>query len=120
FTYSDLKVAGPSITPGGTERVSVRVTNSGARAGTEVVQLCVHDLVGSVTRPVRALAGFRRVMLQPGEARTVEFTLGAKELGLYNPAMRFVVEPGTFHVYVGGSSVGGLEGEFTVRTATRR
>ena len=115
FTYSDLHLSAPSMGPGGTIKVTATVTNSGARAGAEVVQLYLHDAVGSVTRPVRALAGFHRVMLQPGEARTVEFTLGAKELGLYNPAMRFVVEPGTFHVYVGGSSVGGLEGEFTVR-----
>jgi beta-glucosidase len=115
FTYSDLKLSAPSVGPNGTIKVTATVTNSGARAGTEVVQLYVHDVVGSVTRPVRALAGFRRVMLEPGATRTVEFTLSAKELGLYNSGMKFVVEPGTFHVYVGGSSVGGLEGQFAVQ-----
>ena len=67
-----------------------------------------------MTRPVRALAGFRRVSLKPGEARTLELPLTGKELGLYNKDMEFVVEPGKFRVFVGGSSVGGLEGEFEV------
>ncbi len=113
FSYSDLRLA-PRITPTGTLRVSVAVTNTGSREAAEVVQLYVHDEVASVTRPVRALAGFRRVSLKPGEARTVEFSLTAKELGLYNQDMKFVVEPGKFRVFVGGSSVGGLEGEFEV------
>ena len=115
FGYSDLRLGAPRITPTGTERVSVTVTNTGSREAAEVVQVYVHDEVASVTRPVRALAGFRRVSLKPGEARTVEFPLTAKELGLYNKDMKFVVEPGKFRVFVGGSSVGGLEGEFEVR-----
>jgi len=114
FSYSDLKLSAPRITPTGTLRVSVTVTNTGSREGAEVVQLYVHDEVASVTRPVRALAGFRRVSLKPGEARTVELPLAAKELGLYNKDMKFVVEPGKFRVFVGGSSVGGLEAEFEV------
>src|SRR5438477_409378 len=114
FSYSDLRLSSPRITPAGTESVSVTVTNTGSREGAEVVQLYVHDEVASVTRPVRALAGFRRVSLKPGEARTVEFQLTPKELGLYNQNMKFLVEPGKFRVFVGGSSVGGLEGEFAV------
>ena len=114
FGYSDLKLGTPRITPTGTQRVSVTVTNTGTREGVEVVQLYVHDEVGSVTRPVRALAGFRRVSLKPGEARALEFQLTSKELGLYDRDMKFVVEPGKFRVFVGGSSVGGLEGEFEV------
>src|SRR5947207_8502195 len=94
--------------------VSTHVTSTGAREVSEVAQLYVHDEVASVTRPVRALAGFRRVSLKPGEARTVDFQLGPKELGLYNRDMKFVVEPGKFRVFVGGSSVGGLEAEFDV------
>src|SRR5207253_2074425 len=77
FSYSDLRLGAPRITPTGTLRVSVTVTNTGSREGAEVVQLYVHDEVASVTRPVRALAGFRRVSLKPGEARTVEFSLTA-------------------------------------------
>src|SRR5437763_3088443 len=114
FGYSDLRLSGSSIPPAGTLRVSVTVTNTGSRDGAEVAQLYVHDEVASVTRPVRALAGFRRVSLKAGEARTVEFRLTPKELGLYNKDMKFVVEPGKFRVFVGGSSVGGLEGEFEV------
>ncbi len=115
FEYKDLKLSAPSIAAGGTLNVSVTVTNTGAREGTDVAQLYVHDEVASVTRPVRALAGFRRVSLRPGESRTLEFTLTPKELGLYDQRMRFVVEPGKFRVYVGGSSEAGLEGEFEVR-----
>src|SRR5438132_344109 len=114
FGYSDLRLSAPRIAPAGTLKVSVTVTNTGAREGAEVVQLYVHDEVASVTRPVRTLAGFRRVSLKPGEARTVDFPLTGKELGLYNKDMKFVVEPGKFRVFVGGSSVGGLEGEFEV------
>ena len=114
FGYSDLRLSAPRIAPAGTLKVSVTVTNTGAREAAEVVQLYVHDEVASVTRPVRVLAGFRRISLKPGEARTVNFSLTAKEVGLYNRDMKFVVEPGKFRVFVGGSSVGGLEGEFEV------
>src|SRR5213592_31179 len=119
FGYSDLRLSAPRIAPAGTLRVSVTVTNTGAREGAEVVQLYVHDEVASVTRPVRALAGFRRVSLKPGEARTVDFQLTPKELGLYNRDMKFVVEPGKFRVFAGGSSVGGLEAEFEVTARLR-
>lgn len=115
FTYSDLRLGAPSIAPGGTLKVSVTVTNTGTRAGAEVAQLYVQDVVGSVTRPVRSLAGFRRVTLEPGASQKVDFVLTPQELGLYNQAMKFVVEPGKFRVFAGGSSVGGLEGEFDVR-----
>ena len=119
FGYADLRLSTSRITPAGTLRVSVTVTNTGAREGAEVVQLYVHDEVGSVTRPVRQLAGFRRISLKPGEARTVNFSLTAKELGLYNKDMKWVVEPGKFRVFVGGSSVGGLEAEFEVGARLR-
>src|SRR5213082_2594997 len=119
FSYSDLRLSSPRITPAGTESVSVTVINTGSREGVEVVQLYVHDEVASVTRPVRALAGFRRVSLKPGDARTLDFQLTSKELGLYNKDMKFVVEPGKFRVYVGGSSVGGLEAEFEVSARVR-
>jgi beta-glucosidase len=119
FTYSNLKLSAPRITATGALRVSVTVTNTGSHEGAEVVQLYIHDEVASVTRPVRQLAGFRRVTLKPGEARTVELPLTARELGLYNRDMKFVVEPGKFRVFVGGSSVGGLEAEFEVAGAAR-
>ncbi len=119
FDYKDLKLSAATISPAATLQVSVTLTNTGARDGAEVVQLYVRDEVASVTRPVRQLAGFRRVSLKPGEARTVAFTLGPKELGFYDPEMRFRVEPGRFRVYLGGSSAGGVEGAFEV-TAVKR
>jgi beta-glucosidase len=67
-----------------------------------VVQLYVRDVVASVTQPVRALRGFRRVRLEPGQSRRVEFTLGPAELSLVNERMERVVEPGAFDVMVGG------------------
>jgi beta-glucosidase len=119
FSYSNLRLSAPRIPPTGSLRVSVTVTNTGSREGAEVVQLYVHDEAASVTRPVRQLVGFQRVALKPGEARTVELALTARELGLYNRDMKFVVEPGTFRVFVGGSSVGGLEEQFEVAGAAQ-
>ena len=86
------------------QRVRVRVTNTGPRPGVEVVQLYLRDDVASVTRPVRELRGFQRVELQPGQSREVEFALGFDDLAVYDSRMRRVVEPGTFTVFVGGSS----------------
>jgi beta-glucosidase len=119
FGYGPLRLGARSVAPNGSLTVTATVTNTGPRAGVEVVQLYVRDEVASVTRPVRALAGFRRVALQPGESRAVEFTLGPEQLGFYDAAMRFVVEPGRFDVYVGGSSVGGVEASFEVRAPGR-
>jgi beta-glucosidase len=79
------------------------------------VQLYVRQDVGSVTRPVRELKGFLRVMLAPGESRRVEFSLPGRDLLIYDAAMRRVVEPGTFTVYVGTNSRDVTEGRFSVR-----
>jgi beta-glucosidase len=102
FGYDGLEVTPASIGPFGSATVKVTVRNTGSRAGDEVVQLYVHDVVASVTRPRRALKGFRRVTLAPGESRTVEFTLTPAELSLIDASGQRVVEPGTFEVMVGG------------------
>jgi beta-glucosidase len=120
FRYGAVRLSAGELAPDDSLTVSAAVTNAGERAGDEVVQLYVHDEVASVTRPVRALAGFRRVSLQPGETRTVQFTLGPEQLGLYDAAMRWVVEPGRFTVYVGGSSAEGVEAAFVVRPRAAR
>ncbi len=114
FSYSDLRLSAPRIGPAGSLTVSALVTNTGAREGTEVAQLYIRAEGASVTRPVRALAGFRRITLRPGEAQRVEFLLGTAQLGFYNEAMRFSVEPGRFRVFVGPSSAEGIEGTFEV------
>jgi beta-glucosidase len=115
FTLSDLRLGAEAITPAGTQKVAVTVTNTGARAGDEVVQLYVTDLAASVTRPVKQLRAFERVTLAPGASKTLAFTLGPQDLGLYDARMRWVVEPGRFQVTVGQSSEGGLTASFAVR-----
>ncbi len=114
FVLSDLSLSAGSIPVDGRLKVSVQVENNGRRAGDEVVQLYIRDLAASVARPVRELKGFQRVSLAPGEARVVEFELGPEELGFYALDGRFQVEPGRFHLFVGDSSVGGLEASFMV------
>jgi len=114
FRYDGLTLKQPRIRPDGTQDVSVRVTNTGKRAGTEVVQLYVRDDVASVTRPVRELRGFQRVELEPGQSRTVTFALGPDDLAFYGLDMKRTVEPGTFTVFVGGSSTADLQARFEV------
>ncbi len=114
FKYSQLSLQQPRIAADGTQQVSVTVTNTGARAGAEVVQLYVRDDVATVTRPVKALRGFERVELAPGESRTVTFKLGFEDLAMYDAAMKRVVEPGAFTVFAGGSSAQTLEAQFEV------
>jgi beta-glucosidase len=80
------------------------MTNTGKRAGDEVVQLYLHEVVASVTRPVKELRGFSRIRLAPGESKRVEFKLGPADLGLWNRDMKHVVEPGKFDIMVGASS----------------
>ena len=119
FRLSDLRLGARSIAPDGRLAVSVTVENTGSRAGDEVVQLYVRDVVRSVTPPVQELKGFRRVTLAPAERRRVEFVLGPEHLGFYDRRMRWVVEPGEFRIRVATSSVGGLEASFEVRAAGR-
>ena len=81
------------------------VTNTGKRAGTEVVQLYIRDLVSSVTRPVKELKGFKKVWLKPGESTTVDIRHHAgASLSFYDVNMKYVVEPGDFEIMVGNSS----------------
>jgi beta-glucosidase len=105
FKYSGLRVAPDSIGSEGQTKVSVEVTNTGAVRGDEVAQLYIHQKVSMVTRPVKELRGFRRMSLNPGETRTVEFTLGPRELAYLNREMQRVVEAGTFEIMAGGNSV---------------
>jgi beta-glucosidase len=104
FAYSAPMVAPAQIRPDGRATVSVDVTNTGNRAGDEVVQFYIRAEVSRATRPVMELKGFRRVTLKPGERRTVTFELGPEHLSYHGPDMKRVVEPGRFRVMVGGSS----------------
>jgi len=113
FDYSDLKVTQPSF-KSGTNQFSATITNQGPVAGTEIVQLYVRDLVGSVTRPVKELKGFQKITLQPGEARRVTFDLASGDLAFTGADETSVIEPGEYHVWIGPNSQEGLQGGFTL------
>ncbi|MEO8192400.1 MAG: beta-glucosidase BglX [Gemmatimonadales bacterium] len=104
YTYSSPRLSSETMGPRDSLRVEVTVTNTGRRAGEEIVQLYVQDEIASVTRPVIELRRFRRVPLGAGESRTVRFSLGLDDLAFYDTRMRRVAEPGSFRVFVGGSS----------------
>ena len=114
FAYTALQVTPERPTVTDTVQVSVTVTNTGTNAGDEVVQLYLRDCVSTVTTPLKALKGFKRVHLAPGESQTATFTLGFAELSLVNRSLDRVIEPGDFVVQLGGSSTSGLESKFTV------
>ncbi|MGN6376131.1 MAG: glycoside hydrolase family 3 N-terminal domain-containing protein [Sphingomonas sp.] len=104
FTMSPPRLSAKTIGTAGSVNVSVDVTNTSQRAGAAVVELYVHDKVASVTQPVKALKGFSRVELAPGEHKTVTMTLTPRSLSLWNRDMKRVVEPGEFEVMTGPSS----------------
>jgi beta-glucosidase len=105
FKFENLRVEPSTIAPGGTTKVTVDITNSGDREGDEVAQLYIHQKISSVTRPVLELRGFERIHLRAGEKSSVSFTLTPEKLAVLNEAMKPVVEPGTFDIFVGSSSV---------------
>lgn len=105
FKYSNLRVTPDSIGSEGQTKVTVDVSNTGSIRGDEVAQLYIHQEVSSVTRPIKELRGFRRITVNPGETKTIEFTLGPQELSFLNLEMQRVVESGTFDIMVGGNSV---------------
>jgi len=114
FSVTNLRLSSATTSTGGSITASVDVTNTGNRAGDEVVQLYIHDPVASISQPVRRLRGFQRVTLNPGETRTVTFTLDRSDFGFYDNRGTFVVEPGRIDVYAGDSSAADLTRSFTV------
>lgn len=105
FDYTNLKVSSGQIGPAGEATVSVTVTNTGKRAGDEIVQLYIHDLVSSITRPVMELKDFKRISLAAGESKTVAFVITPDKLSFLDLNMNRIVEPGWFDIMVGPSSV---------------
>ncbi len=104
FEIKNIRLARKKIKRTESTRVSVDVTNTGKRAGTETVQLYIRDLVSSVTRPVKELKGFQKISLQPDETKTVTLEIGPDLLAFYDVQMKYVVEPGEFEIMVGNSS----------------
>jgi beta-glucosidase len=116
FEYSRLVVTPASSPVGGPITVLAAVTNTGTRAGEEIVQLYIRDCVASMVRPVKELKGFQKIHLEPDQTQIVEFTLGPDELGFYGRDNTWVVEPGAFQVWVGPNSSEGLEGAFRLES----
>jgi beta-glucosidase len=109
LSYTTFQLGAPQLSkarikPGDSVTVTVPVTNTGARAGDEVVQVYLRDDISSVTRPVKELVGFQRVTLQPGETRNVAITIEPRAFMLWNTAMQQVIEPGTFTIMTGANS----------------
>jgi beta-glucosidase len=121
FEYSALEVSPERVPPDGEVKIKATVTNTGARAGDEVVQLYLHDVVSSVTRPVQELKGFKRVSLRPNESATVTFTVPVALMAFYDRSMHFVVDPGQIDVQIGSSSADiRLTGQFHIVGAVTR
>ena len=114
FSYSDLRLSSAAMAVNETITVSVDVKNSGNRAGKEVVQLYIRDLVASLTRPVKELKGFQKIDLAAGAQATVEFDITASMLEFYGADMQKIVEAGEFTVFVGSNSQDCLQTNFSV------
>ena len=110
FTYGDIKLSSASMTGNQKLTASITVTNSGNTDGKEVVQLYIHDVVGSITRPVKELKGFQKIDLKAGESKTVTFTISPDDLKFYAPHsvndydLKYDWEPGDFEIMIGGDS----------------
>ncbi|MBW5448507.1 beta-glucosidase [Cohnella sp. CFH 77786] len=114
YAYDGLRVSPDRISPDGEATVTVNVTNTGTVAGSEVVQLYVSDKVSSLTRPEKELKDFRKIALEPGETRTVEFRVGKEQLQMLNRQLTPVVEPGEFLIMVGRNAEDGISASLFV------
>jgi beta-glucosidase len=115
FKFSNLRIEPKRVPLAGKVSIKVDIENTGNRAGEEVVQLYINDVVASVTRPVKELKGFKRIALEPDETKTVEFKLTTEALGFYDKDIKFTIEPGDFKIMVGRSSKDILlEGNFEI------
>lgn len=104
FTYSDISLSSELMNFNDTLTASVVINNTGKMAGEEVVQLYTRQMVGSITRPVKELKGFKKIHLEPGESKVVSFKITREDLSFYNAKNEFVAEPGEFHLFIGTNS----------------
>ena len=112
FRYEHLSIKPPAAGSGADVEATVDVANTGDREGDEVAQLYVRQDVSSVETPERALKGFSRIHLKPGETKSVSFRIPQKQLAVWNAEGKWVVEPGNFTAWVGGASDASLKGQF--------
>lgn len=104
FSYGDVKLSKTNLKGNETLTASVTLTNTGKMAGEETVQLYIHDPVASISRPVKELKGFQKIMLKAGERREVSFRISTEELKFYNKDLKYDWEPGDFDIMIGGDS----------------
>ncbi len=120
FAYSGLSISPEPAQPGSSVTVRVTIENTGQRAGDEVAQLYLTDVEASLPVPLRALQGFQRVRLDPGQKQELTFTLTPEQMGFADEAGNWITEPGAFRVWVGGQQPGpganGLEGQFELKS----
>lgn len=114
FVYEHIRVSAPVMRPTDTLTITADVTNTGKRDADEVVQLYVHDVAASLTRPVRELKQFAKIHLRAGERRAVAFTLSPDDLAFYGRGNSRAAEPGQFHAWIGGSAAAELRAEFAL------
>jgi beta-glucosidase len=112
FNYSDVKLSSNTLSATGRITASVTVSNTGSKDGYETVQLYTRDLVGSITRPVKELKGFKKIWLKAGESKTISFDINANDLKFYNSDYKYVAEPGDFKVFIGANSRDTKEASF--------
>lgn len=115
FEYSNINLSSPSISVKDTLMISATITNTGKFDGYETPQLYIHDVVGSITRPVKELKAFQKIKIKSGESANVTFKLTASDLAFYKSWNEEVVEPGLFYVWIGPSSNQGLKAQFTLQ-----
>lgn len=115
FSYSKPQLSTTVLTKEQKLTVTVTVTNTGGRSGEEVVQLYIRDHAASIVRPVKELKGFEKINLNPGESKTIKFTLAANELSYFNAEGKLILEPGKFSVFVGGNSRDTQQADFEVK-----
>jgi beta-glucosidase len=112
FKYSDIKLNSNSFKADQKITAIVTVTNTGKYDGTEIVQLYIRDMVGSVVRPVKELKGFQKLALKAGESRAISFEIGVDDLRFYNNDLKYIYEPGDFKIFIGGNSRDTKEASF--------
>lgn len=120
FSYGDVNLSSLTLKENQQITASVNVTNTGAKEGKETVQLYIRDMVGSITRPVMELKGFKTIDLNPGESETVSFTISVSDLKFYNSDLKYVAEPGDFKVFIGGNSRDVKEANFKLLSQAKK
>ncbi|MDR2292651.1 MAG: glycoside hydrolase family 3 C-terminal domain-containing protein, partial [Prevotellaceae bacterium] len=115
FSYSKIQLSDTIIEKNGCITASVTLTNTGKIAGEEIAQLYIRDVIGSITRPVKELKNFKKIMLQPGESQKVEFIINRDLLKFYNSNLEYIAEHGEFHVFIGESSTTENKSQFVLK-----